>query len=112
MASLKESIYSTISAIITTHHIKAPESATYPYCVYKLPYTVEFEERIDNVLEVDFWSYSEIDATIKSVDDALHRLLVNDSDINAKFYRESRLDLSDEEIHRIQIKYIVQTYLK
>jgi hypothetical protein len=94
--------------------------------VYDLPNSNDnFSNREDFTLEVDFWdkatSTKTIDALVESVDGdgdvfistGLHRKQIYiDNILSAKFYRESRLNIRDEDkrIKRRQLRYRIQTY--
>ena len=105
---------------------KAPDNATFPYIVYDLPNSGENFSREDFILEVDFWDNvldtTVLETLVGSVDGdghilnptGLHRknIYVNGV-ISAKFYRQARLTIVDEDdrIKRRQLRYQVQAYL-
>lgn len=96
---------------------QAPQGASYPYIVYKLPNTVNVQaDRQDYSLVIDIWDNKSdttaLETLTSDVDKLLYRLRVTDENQFLMFERENRLMIPDEsaDIKRRQLQYTVKQY--
>ena len=96
------------------------DSKVYPHIIYNFPNTFTANFADLNQMEIDIMdnktSMVEIETISKSIDDIFKRLLVNNSEMFVKTYRNApyRLKLDEEGtgIQRRQLRYVVKAYYK
>jgi hypothetical protein len=124
MIDLLTAIYTKIATVTTKAYLeKAPDGAVYPYVVYKLPNSTDIDgcplgNREDYTLEIDIWDNlndtTRLETLTNSIDTAMQRKHVDNSNIAVSFYRLSRLMIPDpdQKIKRRQLRYRLPTWFK
>ncbi len=99
---------------------KAPTTGnqvTFPYVVYRIPTSTEWELKEDFILEVDIWDNNQnvirLEQLTQRVDDKLNKWNHVDDNYFIRVSRINRLMLDDLEskIYRRQLRYLVKVYL-
>lgn len=96
----------------------APQEEQYPFIVFRLPSSVENEQREDFIVEVDIWDNSAdttaLENLTSAVDKALDRLRFNNTQVQTCLYRMNRLMVpdTDPQIRRRRLRYQAKTYFK
>ena len=94
----------------------APQDATFPYVVYRLPTSNDTEGREDFILEIDIWdnntNTTALETLTESIDRKLNRFKYVDSKLSACSYRINRMMIPDPDtsIKRRQLRYEIKTY--
>lgn len=118
MNNLLEYIFTKLSETQKPVYFEiAPQKASLPYIVFKLPNSVTVEsDRMDYVLQIDLWDNkadtSALETLTSDIDKSLYRLQYMDATQFIKFERESRLMIPDPDptIKRRQLRYTVKHY--
>ena len=119
MISLLTYIYNQLKLVHSNVYFEqAPENATFPYIVFKLPNSTENEAREDFILEVDIWDNNSDTTTLETltnnIDTQLNRTHHTETNVVCSIYRINRLMIPDPDpnIRRRQLRYQVQTYFR
>ena len=119
MINMFKSVYSRVDAVADrVYDTISPQTATYPYAVITYPTVSENDEstRQEYILEIDVYDNltdtTRLEELVIDIDNALNRVV--DSANFYKIYRNSpyllRLPDEDENLRRIQLRYIVHKF--
>ncbi len=121
MNSVADEILNNLSPLHErVYRNKAPNSAVFPYIVFRIESVINTMPSEDIYLYVDV--YEKNDASIRNienladtVDNYFNQKVINTSTLNLYFDREQRQFVSSEDLIKsqmINLRYVVRTYFK
>ena len=108
---MNDSIKQILSQIMNTHEDNAPESATYPYCVFETRLTGRDDVTSRYVLEINIWdkrdTYNRAETYSKKIDAVLDHAICNFGSGKWRTYISDKRHVQDEDkrLKRIKMEY-------
>ena len=108
---MNDSIKEILSEIMNTHEDNAPESATYPYCVFETRLIGKDDVTSRYVLEINIWdkrdTYNRAETYSKKIDAVLDHAICDFGSGKWRTYTSDKRHVLDEDkrLKRIKMEY-------